>query len=151
MQFTDSKNRTWTVEITFDAIRRVRAELDINLANIVDGEPPLLATLQSDPILLIDTICAIVKPQLDEAGVTTEQFGQALGGKAIADANAAFWKALADFFREAGETAKSKAIEKQLEIVQQAMSQMEREINALDPPQLIPDQPGNRSSNWPAS
>jgi hypothetical protein len=62
--FKDNKNRTWTINITVAAIKRVRALCDIDLYSLVevgeDGSPntALLEHLSRDPVLLIDAIYA---------------------------------------------------------------------------------------------
>jgi hypothetical protein len=72
-----------------------------SLCDLNDGEPPLVARLESDLILLFDVIFALLKPQADTAGVTDEQFAQAIGAPAAGQAVQAFWEELVDFFQSA--------------------------------------------------
>ncbi|HUS46159.1 MAG TPA: hypothetical protein VM219_09050 [Phycisphaerae bacterium] len=143
--FLDSAGRTWTIAITVDAVRRVRDLVDVNLARIIEprkagGEVPLMTDLEDDLLLLVDVIYALVKPQADEAGVSDEEFGRALGGEAIAAAHEAFWRELADFFRSLRRrpnAAEARAIEKQLALVEAALAVAEEKIEALDPEKMI--------------
>jgi hypothetical protein len=99
--FTDSAGRVWTLQVTVSSIKRVKSLAGVNLCDLNDGEPPLIARLESDLILLFDVIFSLVKPQADAAGVTDEQFAQAMGAPAAGQAVQAFWEELVDFFQSA--------------------------------------------------
>jgi len=87
--------RTWTVAINVDAIKRVRALLDINLLEMVEGQ--LIEKLIRDPVLLCDVVYAICKPEADAQGITDEQFGRAMAGDAIEHATKALLEDLVLF------------------------------------------------------
>ncbi|KAA0220481.1 MAG: hypothetical protein KJ057_12905 [Phycisphaerae bacterium] len=162
--FTDSAGRTWTVVITVDAIKRVESLVKVNLARLLearsDGGLPLLTELESDIILLCDVLFALVKPQANAQGVTDEQFGQALGGEAIAAAYTAFWEELVGFFQilphgKATVTAIRKhreLIETQLKAAQDKMETLggkaDRKHSAAP---MAPSTPGNSAGNSRAS
>ncbi len=93
--FTDNAGRTWTIAITVDAIRRVRATLDINLLEFVEGN--LITKLIRDPVLLCDVIYVVCKQQSDERNVSDEDFGRAMAGDAIEHATQALLEELVDF------------------------------------------------------
>ena len=135
--FTDSAGRTWTISITVDAIRRVRDLVGVNLADVTDGDPPLMTRLATDIVLLCDVIYAIVKSQADERGVSDEQFGQALGGDAIQAAHDAFWEALADFFRQLRRADQVRAIEKQQKLIGAAVAAADKQIEGIEVERLI--------------
>jgi hypothetical protein len=111
--FKTSDDRVWPVEITVGTIKRVKTLLSIDLANPEDGEPPLIGRLSTDVLLLCDTLYAILKPQLDLAGVDDETFGGLLGGESLADGQAALFEALADFFQRLGRTEKAAMVRAQ--------------------------------------
>lgn len=160
--FSDSNGRTWNLIVTVDAVRRVRDLVGVNLARLIEprkagGEVPLMTDLEDDIMLLVDVIYAIIKPQADVAGVSDEEFGQALGGEAIAAAHEAFWKELADFFRSLRRrpgAPEAKAIEKQLALVEAAMAAVEKKIGDLDVEQIVEKAArtdGDSSSSAPGS
>ena len=152
--FTDSAGRTWTLTITVDAIKRVQSLLGVNLANVTEGDPPLLTRLETDIVLLCDVIYAVVKPQADQQNVTDEQFGQALGGDAILAAHDAFWSALADFFRSLRRSDQVRAIEKQTALVHAAVDAADKRIEALDVDKIVDRAirtDGDSASSSPAS
>lgn len=163
--FTDHAGRTWSLTITVDAIKRVESLVKANLARLLEPrkgcELPLLTELESDIILLCDVLFALIKPQADSQGVTDEQFGQALGGEAIAAAYEAFWEELVGFFQKlphgtATVTAIRKhreLIEAQLKAAQDKMEALMRKVgkNAAPNEATVPSIPGASAGNSRAS
>lgn len=105
--FTDNTGRTWTLSVTVGTIKRVRALCGVDLANIItmeSGKTPnvgLLERLASDPVLLVDVLFAVCKPEADTKGITDEEFGRAMAGDAIELAATALLDEIIDFFPEA--------------------------------------------------
>ena len=93
--FTDNKGRTWTLEVTVATVKRVRALCKVDLYSIVEldknNKPSaeLLERLSSDPVLLVDVLFAVCKPQADKLGITDEDFGESMAGDAIEHATTA--------------------------------------------------------------
>ena len=87
--FRDNKRRVWTIEVNVAAIKRVRGLCKVDLNSIVEVDSEnrptarLLEQLSSDPVLLVDVLYAICKPEADKQGVTDEEFGEAMAGDAI--------------------------------------------------------------------
>lgn len=149
--FSDSAGRAWTITINISAIKRVSDLVGVNLANLLDGSPPLLTRLGTDVVLLCDVIFALVKPQADVAEVTDEDFGRSMGGDAILSANDAFWAELTAFFRQLRRTDTARAIERQAAMVQTAVAAVEQRINDLDIDGLIQKSLGDSVGNSPES
>ncbi len=101
--FTDNTGRTWTLSVTVGTIKRVRALCGVDLANIItmeSGKTPqvgLLERLASDPVLLVDVLFAVCKPEADTKGITDEEFGRAMAGDAIELAATALLDEIIDF------------------------------------------------------
>ena len=112
--FTDNLGRTWTLVVNVAAIKRVRALCGVDLNAIVeidkDQNPTaeLLERLSTDPVLLVDVLYAVCKPECDQKGVTDEDFGAAMAGDAIEQATGALLDEIVDFFP----TAKRMAMQK---------------------------------------
>ena len=105
-QFKDMNGRTWEVSMNVAALKRVRDLLDIDLMQlpIVDENDPeasLLHRLGTDPVVLVDVLFVMVKPQADATGVTDDQFAEALGGDALADGSEALIAECISFYRPA--------------------------------------------------
>jgi len=101
--FRDSRQRTWAVEITVGTLKRVRELCGVDLLQVLDRDSGLFGRLHDDPVLLVDVLCAVLRPQLAEHGVDDGQFAEALLGPALDDAVQAFLQGLADFFPKAAQ------------------------------------------------
>ena len=104
--FTDSLGRAWTLVVNVATIKRVRALCGVDLNTIVeveDGKPSakLLEKLSSDPVLLVDVLYAVCKPECDQRNVSDEDFGAAMAGDAVEQATDALLDEVIDFFPEA--------------------------------------------------
>src|SRR5512137_1077238 len=92
----DPHGRHWFTPITVGAIKRAKELAGVNLLDVFDGT--LLFRLADDPVLLVNTLYAVCKPQADERGVTDEQFGELLAGDTFEQAVQALVEGLASFF-----------------------------------------------------
>lgn len=129
--FKDNADRTWTVTVNVDAIKRVRSLLDVNLMDAVDGK--LLERLVSDPVLLCDVIYVICKPEADSKDVSDEDFGRAMAGDAIEHATTALLEELVDFFPLGKRRVLQKALGKLKTLEAKALAVAEKR---LDSPEL---------------
>ncbi len=114
--FTDNLGRTWTLVVNVAAIKRVRALCGVDLNAIVEIDKnnnptaELLERLSTDPVLLVDVLYAVCKPECEQKGVTDEDFGAAMAGDAIEQATSALLDEVVDFFPEAKRTALRKIL-----------------------------------------
>ena len=104
--FTDNAGRTWTLLVNVATIKRVRALCGVDLNSIIeveDGKPTtkLLERLSTDPVLLVDVLYAVCRPECEQKGVSDEDFGAAMAGDAIEQATSALLDEVIDFFPEA--------------------------------------------------
>lgn len=97
--FKDKSGRDWNVDITIGAVKRVKAELKIDLMEVLNGT--LFERIGSDPMLVMDIVWSIVKPD-DSNGTAREAFDKQIGGQQITDASKAFVDELVDFFQSRG-------------------------------------------------
>ena len=105
--FTDNLGRTWTLVVNVAAIKRVRALCGVDLNAIVEIDKnnnptaELLERLSTDPVLLVDVLYAVCRPECEQKGVSDEDFGAAMAGDAIEQATSALLDEVIDFFPEA--------------------------------------------------
>lgn len=104
--FTDTLGRTWTLVVNVATLKRVRALCGVDLNGIIeveDGKPEtrLLEKLSTDPVLLVDVLYAVCKPECERRKVSDEDFGSAMAGDAIDLATSALLDEIIDFFPEA--------------------------------------------------
>lgn len=153
--FKDTKDRRWKIEMTISAIKRVKGAIDVDLLKMDQGDPPLLTVLGTDVEVLCDIIFCLVMPQADDLGVSDVQFGEAMGGETMLQAQVAFYEELADFFRGLGRTDTARALTIQQEMICQAVKRAEAALNQFDPEKVLDDVfkkiPGVPSTNLPES
>ncbi|GIX05053.1 MAG: hypothetical protein KatS3mg114_0922 [Planctomycetaceae bacterium] len=98
--FTDRQGRSWTIEINYTSLRRVKAATDVDLTRLVDPKSDVMGQLTGDPFILFDCLVALLQPQLDDKGITAEQFGESLDEESADKAAVALIEAAIDFFQE---------------------------------------------------
>ena len=130
--FNDNKGRRWDIDITIGAVKRVLDMIKINLLEPDKGEVPVLQRLGTDEILLIDTIFAIISPQAKSLNVSDEEFGASIGGKAVMDAQEAFYEELADFFQSRGRTDRAEMVAVQKKTIDVATKLVTEKIKAIN-------------------
>lgn len=97
--FKDAAGREWTVQITVEQVRRVKAAIKVDLCRQDEGDPALCIRLDTDPVFLFSVLWALVKAQADKFGITEEQFCEAFPGPAAGEAVRAFWAELEGLFQ----------------------------------------------------
>ena len=133
--FTDNKGRTWSLEVTVATVKRVRALCKVDLYSIVEldknNKPSaeLLERLSSDPVLLVDVLFAVCKPQADKLGITDEDFGEAMAGDAIEHATNALLEEIIDFFPEAKRVVMQRILSASRRFSDAARKKLEAELN----------------------
>ncbi len=145
--FRDANGRDWTVAIDAPTIKRVRAECDgLDLMNI-DGD--MLKRLGADPVLVVDLLWSLVRPDAEKLSVTAEQFGRALVGDAIERAADALYGALEDFFPQGRREVWRAAIAKGKEVESAIASRALDRIAALTVDDVIRISGGGSSMSVP--
>jgi len=110
--FKDTQGREWEIAVNVATIKRVRSLLDVDLMSLVDEQSNLIQRLQTDPVLLVDVVYVLCKPQADQRGVTDEQFGESMASDALDDATSALFRELADFFPKGRRALMQKMVDK---------------------------------------
>ena len=132
--FTDNAGRTWTVPVNVDGIKRVRSLINVNLVDVLDDGCKLLADLHDDPVLLVDVLYCLCKPEADAKQITDEEFGRSMSGDALLNAATALFEGLTDFFPNARQRAAMKQLLSKTEtVVDRLLDHAETSIAGLDP------------------
>jgi len=100
-QFKDNADRTHQLAINTWALKRIRDSLELDLLDLgSEGErsQALLGRLMGDPVLLVDILYCILRPDLDAADISEEAFYKAMSDDAIDQATKALLEEIADFF-----------------------------------------------------
>ena len=133
--FTDNKGRAWEIVVTVATVKRVRGLCKVDLNSIVEldknNKPSaeLLERLSSDPVLLVDVLYAVCKPQADKQNISDEDFGEAMAGDAIEHATTALLEEVIDFFPEAKRMVMRKILSASRKFSEAARKKLEAELN----------------------
>jgi len=136
-KFEDSKKESWELALTFGSIKRLKGLLEVDLLDLLGGDPPLLTRLGTEVTLLVDVICALVRPQLAARELSDEDFAERLDGVAGKAAMEAFYAELADFTRNLGQTAQARAVERQTEVLVKEMVLRTEMVERVDLDALV--------------
>ena len=151
--FKDNAGRVWTIAINVATLKRVKGLIKVDLLEVLEGK--LIERLMADPVLLVDVVYAVCKPEADAAGVTDEQFGQAMAGDAIELATTALLEELIDFFpsRRDRERAK-KVLAMAWNMVDKAQNLMDAKLDSPETQRMLEEaleSIGGSSGSSPAS
>ena len=97
-KFTDSKGRKWVASIDVPTVKELKAELGVDLLELLDGKGDVLQRLIDNPVLFVDALYLVCREQCEKAKVTDIEFGRGLVGEGIDNASTAFMVGLANFF-----------------------------------------------------
>jgi hypothetical protein len=133
--FTDLEGKKWTLELNFEVYRRVLANCDVDLCDIVYAEQKCLKQL-SNPITLVDVLWEVCADQAVAAGIDEFGFARKLDMTVVDQAQRALLDEMLFFSRNhprgrivAEIVAAAKLKEKQmLDEVDRAFPAMQREI-----------------------
>ncbi|MEO2031483.1 MAG: hypothetical protein ABGZ35_05310 [Planctomycetaceae bacterium] len=132
--FQDNAGRTWTVTVNVDGIKRVRSLVNINLLDVLDDGCKLLADLHDDPVLLVDVLYCLCRPDADRLSISDEEFGRAMAGDALLQAATALFESLSDFFPQARQRAAMKdLLAKTNTVVDRLLDHAETTLKEFDP------------------
>lgn len=95
-KFTDAMGREWNLALTAGSVCRVQMAHSVNLSGEFNG----FNRLAADPVAFAGVLAAILKPQLETAGVTADDFFDSLNGDGLASAGDALIEAILAFMPE---------------------------------------------------
>jgi hypothetical protein len=93
-KFKDIHGRDWTVNVTVSTVKRVKAQLDIDMLNNIDE----FIKLTKDIMSLCDILYVVCWDEAEQRGITDEQFAASLGGPVLREAESALSEAYIAFF-----------------------------------------------------
>lgn len=119
--FKDREGRAWDLFLTLGSLKRIKAATGLDMLDLRQwtAESNPLNRLSQDPVVLADTLCALCRSQLDQRGLTDEQFADALGGEAIDDALLALVEEWADFFHQGRKPTESTLLRQALDVLKE--------------------------------
>ncbi len=128
MQFTDATGEVWPVEVNGGTIKRAASLLQVDLGRPLEGpegELPFITRFDTDIVFKVDMLYVVCLPQIQERGLSDEQFAERLEGDALYAASEAFWGSLANFYRGLKQMHVVTAIEKQRDVIRNVYEKTE--------------------------
>lgn len=120
--FKTNDGQEWQLSVNVLTVKRCRELTGINVLGLV-GEQSAIADLFTDDVRLCEVLCACIKPQLDAAGKTADDFYATVDGDVIEKAAEALLDEVVNFFQEPRRGLLKKAMAK----YQKAAEKMRRE------------------------
>lgn len=135
--FKDRHGREWTFELTTWDLRALKLEAGEDLGKLTAGDFSLVNELLSDSSRVLNVLYTLCKEQREKLGVTDEQFGRSLVGDSYWDAVDALKQAIVDFFRSGHKEIVAKLWEKERQVRELMLVEVERQIESLSPTTIV--------------
>lgn len=154
--FKDNSGREWKVAITVETVKRVRSLCGVNLLDAVkiekDGvNADLIDQIANDPVLLVDIIYCVCRPQAEAEGVTDVQFGESMTGETVETATDALLEELINFFPEAKKKVLRLILDSVKRLKSQANTAMENLLNSGELRQALARMESDVSASFTSS
>lgn len=152
--FTTTDGTEWVLAVNVGTIKRVREQAGINLLALVTS-PAAVSEVFQDDVRLAEVLAAVVKPQLDKAGKTADDFFSCIDGTVIEQGAEALLREIANFFQEPRRQVLLAAMEKAQSVSKaQNLAGAAAALAEIEAMQTIPDQTSiltNSASSLPVS
>ncbi len=137
-KFTDSQGDDWDVTVDINALKRIKDLKDIDLGQpFQPPEDPVLYRICRDPLLAVDILYCVVKPQADERDMDSWEFGTALAGGAVRKGIDALMKGLVNFFQNLGRKDAASAAPKLQKLFATFVTEGEKKAKQIDPEEMV--------------
>lgn len=136
--FTDGRGRTWHVAVTVLELEQIRAELAVNLFDLLEDNAALLTRIFDDLFLAAGMLGICCRPQFSQHGSGPEDFASSLSGDVLGAAHRALLAAIIDFFpdpqrRDALRQMVAKAWAIADQALRLAVTQTTKTLDQIDP------------------
>lgn len=98
-KFKTTDGREWVVAVNVGTVKRVREATGVNVLALISDQAAITDAF-SDDVKLAEVIVSLIRPQLETAGVSDDQFFSAIDGTVIENATEALLAEVANFFPE---------------------------------------------------
>ncbi len=130
-EFTDLRGKTWTVELTFGSIERVRKDTSVDLLDAKKLDETLTRFL-TDPRHVVDFIYVLLEPEIEKEDLSTEEFGSRIGGPQVLAITNAIMEAWVDFFQQSGSVDLAQTVQTTLDQLRKARGAVADRVRTLD-------------------
>jgi hypothetical protein len=139
--FTDNKGQLWTIEITYDSLRRIEADtrmdLTMPLRGVASGES-VITLLNQSILVLLKVLWSVCRIRAEELRVKREWFEKNIEGEPLEEARQKLMQELADFFRRNRREGDADFVDE--------MDEMQRKIQTITKSNLNINEPSSISA-----
>lgn len=128
-QFTDTKGRTWQLELNGLTLKRVKDDTNLLLTSICDDDCRIFAELVGDPLLLISVLWSMVRCSDAAKDVDEQSFSEGFAGKVLTESRKALIEETLDF---SDDPALRRLIEKATEIGSTLKAKASKVLEEMD-------------------
>lgn len=127
-KFTDTAGREWDLQLSVATLRRLNRETDFEIRADMQN----LAKLAGDLETFAGALVAILRPQLEESGVSIDEFYEALGGAELQAASDALVEAALQFLPADKSAVIRAGYERAQAFQAEACAELTRRIESFD-------------------
>ena len=95
--FSDSKNRTWQLEMNCDTVEQIKADCQVNVLDLLDPQSDLAREVAAFPPVIGKLLYAAVADQAKTAAVEDREFRRSMNGEALSQAYDALLEEIVNF------------------------------------------------------
>lgn len=148
--FKTTDGKEWQIAVNVGTVKRCRQLTGTNLLELVSDQSSI-ASLFSDDVKLCEVLCAVIRPQLEAAARSDDDFFAAINGDVIEQAAEALLAEIVDFFQEPRRGLLKKALAKYLAAAEKlqktSAAAIEAKLEEMDFEALILKTPTNSASD----
>lgn len=129
--FNDRHGRQWILEFTLGSLARVKTETGVDLLTFHQPDSPALRAMATDPWKLLEVLVSLLRPQLEQKGVSEEAFGDSLLEEHVQAAVEALLTGMVDYYPPAKRTALKTLVDRVLGAVRNVSERANRELTTV--------------------
>ncbi len=143
LTFRTNDGAEWSVDVTVLTIARCQKETGLRLTDLFSTEAKI-SEFFADDVQFCLVLAAVVRPQLEAAGKTTDDFLSVMGGEAIEGAVRALLRGIALFFQEPRRSMILRVLEKfeqaEKKVQSESLADAQKQLEEIDFETLIRSQ-----------
>jgi chemotaxis regulatin CheY-phosphate phosphatase CheZ len=130
-QFKDKSAGTWTIDLNFGAVLRVKAATSGRF-NLIDPGAKLADELAQDEGTFWELLWHVIEPQAAERQIDAAKFGELMAANCLHDARRLLFEEWTDFFRQLHRPDKAAVVEKAAQYLAKAMELAAAKLTGTD-------------------
>jgi hypothetical protein len=126
--YLDKLGRNWRLEFTYGIAKRIMAETKLDFVNAHDGKA--LQAIAANDHLFVSVLQALCRQQMDDLGVSDEQWAEGIDGPTLGRAIDALEIAVLNFTPPARRPVMAAILDRAREVAEKTVSAVEQKIRS---------------------